>query len=293
MSKSKKLAFFGTEDFSLASLDKLIADDWPIVAVVTKPDSRAGRGRLLHEPKIKQLARQNGIKVLQPEKTSEIESELADLGVDSAILVAYGKILPGSTIKLFGHVINVHPSLLPRYRGPSPIEASILNGDARTGISLMELTEKMDAGPIYCQTDFKLTGSETRIKLRETLAELGAELLVSKLGAILSGEITAKAQPETEATYTKLIKKEDGWIDWQEPAEIIERKIRAYEDFPKTRANLFDKHPVIITKAKLVQTSEAGKLIIKCQPGWLEITELIAPSGRKISGSDFLKGYSQ
>jgi methionyl-tRNA formyltransferase len=292
MSKSNKLIFFGTEDFSAPSLEALLQADWTICAVVTKPDRPAGRGQKMHVPKVKQIAQARQIDVLQPENVREANAKLLEYGASAGILVAYGKILPQSTIELFpAGIINVHPSLLPKYRGPAPIEAAILNGDNKTGISLMELTQAMDAGPVYYQHRVDLNGNESRLLLLASLAKEGAEILRRQLQPILSGELKAIVQDDNSASYTKLITKEDGWIDWQEPAELIERKVRAYEGFPKARAKIFGKYEVVIKKVQVVESSAPDKLVVECQPGWLEILELIAPSGRSISGAEFLRGY--
>jgi len=292
MNKSKKLVFFGTEDFSVPSLQALIKSGWEIVAVVTKPDSPAGRGRRIHSPAVKLVAESNAVKVLQPDKVEEINQTLKDLDASAGVLVSYGKLLPKSTIDIFpSGIINVHPSLLPKYRGPSPIEAAILSDDTETGVSLMKLELKMDAGPVFYQERVQLNGSETRLQLQALLATLGANMLADKLAEIIEGKIAPKDQDESKATFTQLLKKDDGIIDWQEPATVIDKKIRAYAGYPKSRAKLFEKYDVVITKARSADAPSRNGLVVECKPGWLEITELIAPSGRVISGVDFLRGY--
>lgn len=293
MSKSKRLVFFGTEDFSVPTLEKLIQDGWNIAAVVTKPDSRGGRGQKLITPKVKELAKKHGINVLQPAKVDEINNAIAKIKPDFGILVAYGKIIPQSTIDLFpGGIINVHPSLLPKYRGPSPIEAAILNGDTETGVSLMRLSAGMDEGPVYEQKLIALTGTETKPDLYDRLAKEGAGFLADKLEAIAEGWLTPKPQTDSQATYTKLLKKEDGRMEFNRPAEEIERQIRAYIGWPKSPAKLFDQD-VIITKARVAHDENDGKLVIKCQPGYLDIVELIGPSGKTMQSADFLRGYKK
>lgn len=292
MDKSKKLVFFGSEDFSAPSLLGLIESGWQIPLVVTKPDSPAGRGLKLHSPEVKLIARTHSIGLVQTQDINEIARHIKAAEADIGVLVAYGKILPNSIIDLFPRgIVNVHPSLLPKYRGPSPIEAAILSGDKTTGVSLMQLTQKMDAGPVYIQQELALNGSETRLSLQSTLAKLGARLLADKLHLIISGQIQPSEQDDTKATYTKLLKKPDGWIDWNSPAASIERLVRAYLGYPKARTKLLDRYEVVITKSQLVEASKPGRLTVKCEPGWLEITELIAPSGRTMSGADFLRGY--
>ncbi len=280
MTKSKRLIFLGTEDFSAPALEALLAAGWPVLAVVTKPDSPAGRGQQLKSPKVKDLAEKAKIKVLQPDKLTGINDEVAALKPDFGVLVAYGKIIPQSTLDLFPDgVINLHPSLLPRYRGPSPIEAAILNGDKETGLSLIRLTAQMDAGPVYAQQRVELKGTETKPELYRLLARQGADFLLKRLEAIADGYLAPKPQIEAEATYTKLIKKEDGVLDMSKPAEQLEREVRAYAGWPKSSMELFGQK-VIVTKAEVID-------------GKFQIKELIAPSGREMSGADFNRGYQK
>jgi len=299
MKKSAKLVFFGTDDFAVLSLQALLDDGWQVSAVVTKPDARAGRGRQLKVSGVKEIAQRHGIKkIFQPGNLAEIEHEIAALKPKLGILVAYGKLIPDKFISLFpGGIINVHPSLLPVWRGPSPIETAILNGDKQTGISLMRLTASMDTGPVYAQTAVALGGSEDRLGLAHDLAEKGARFLVEKLPEIINGSIKPIPQDNSKASYSQLLKKEDGWLDKSRPAEVLERQVRANLGFPKSRIKLFAKHEVVITKAQVANPPAGGendgRLIIKCNPGWLEILELIAPSGRTISGGDFLRGYQE
>lgn len=284
----KSLIFFGTEDFSVASLAALIDSGWPINAVVTKPDSRRGRGRLLAQPAVKKLAEAHGIEVLQPSSPADILQTLPK--AEAGVLVAYGKIIPQPIIDLFpGGIINLHPSLLPKYRGPAPIEAVILNAEQQTGVSLMSLSAQMDAGPIYAQQTVPLDGSETQSDLYEKLAGLGAEFLADKLPAILEGSLKAVEQDDRQATYTKLITKQDGLLDTSQPAEVLERQVRAYGAWPRCRLKL-NGQEIIVTKAKLASNTEDGDLIIPCQSGFLEILELIVPGQKPVTGRQFLIG---
>lgn len=300
MSKSSKptsskprLIFFGTEDFSAAALQHLLASDYELVAVVTKPAAPAGRGRQLKEPQVAELAKKAGIKVFQPAKVTEINDDIAGLRPTHGVLSAYGKILPQSTIDLFpGGIINIHPSLLPKYRGPSPIEAAILNGDKQTGVSLMQISAGMDEGPVYAQTTIDIPLQIDRVELSKLLAKVGADFLMTKLDVILDGTLSPSPQNSADATYTKLLSKDDGLVDFKEPASVIERKVRAYASWPKARAKL-QGHEVIITKSRVASSTSDGDLVVACQPGYLEILELTAPSGKTISGKDFLLGYKQ
>lgn len=294
MSKSNNLVFFGTEDFSAAALEALIAGDWLVLAVVTKPDSHSGRGQKLSPPKVKQLAQKHGIEVLQPQKVSDIDQKINALKPTHGVLVAYGKIIPQSTIDLFpGGIINIHPSLLPKYRGASPIESAILNGDKQTGISLMRLSAGMDEGPVYAQKKIALNGREDKSGLYEKLARQGAAYLLEQLPAIVGGWLTPTPQIASDASYSKLLKKDDGLMDFKDKtAEELEREVRAYLGFPRSRATIEDQE-VVVTKARVVQAKSDGDLVLPAKSGYLEIEELIGPSGRKMSGKDFLHGYNR
>ncbi len=223
----------------------------------------------------------------------DIPTDLARMaaGAPAAILAAYGHIIPQKVLELFPEgIINIHPSLLPLYRGPTPIEAAILEGAKETGISLMKLVPELDAGPIFAQAKIKLAGNETKQQLADKLSDLGTKLLISELPKILDGSKKPMSQNDELATYTKRIKKTDGWIDFKKPAEQIEREVRAYAGWPRSRAKIFGKE-IIITKVRVAANESNGDLVIQCQPGWLEIQELIAPSGLTMSGVDFLRGY--
>ena len=293
MKKSNRLIFFGTEEFSVHSLETLVEAGWNVAAVVTKPDKPRGRGQAITPSAIKNIAETNNIPVLQPERPMDVYSQLADIMPTGGVLVSYGAIIPQSVIDLFpGGIVNVHPSLLPLYRGPAPIEATILKGDTHTGISLMQLTAKMDAGPVFAQKRVALNGDEDQISLSEKLAVIGAHFLIEKLHLIASGFLQPHAQDESQATYTKLLEKENGKIDWSLPAEIIERQVRAYIRFPRSYTSLKGRR-VLITKVRIANGPDDGKLVKVAKPGWIEILELIGPSGRKMSGADFIRGYAQ
>lgn len=286
------IVFFGTEDFSLASLSALIAAGFPIAAVVTKPDSKKGRGQHLSFPKVKTFALQHDLPVWQPAKLADLHTSIQSLGSPMGVLVSFGKIIPQSLIDLFPYgIINVHPSLLPKYRGPSPIESAIFNGDTITGVSIMQLSAAMDAGPVYTQQRVTLAGDETQITLYTMLAETGAKLLVESLPRIINNSLAPAPQDSTEATYCHLLQKSHATLRPDTMSAIqAERKVRAHLAFPKTKY-IFNNHSVIITKAHVSQTQKTP-LDILCQDGiYLSIDELVAPSGRPMTAQAFLNGY--
>ncbi len=290
---SKPIVFFGTEDFSLHALRGLVEAGYPVVAVVTKPDSKRGRHQKLTPPPAKVYAEQRAIPVWQPAKLSDITADIRSFGDVTGVLVSYGKIIPQSIIDLFSPgIINVHPSLLPRYRGPSPIESALSNGDPTTGVSIMLLSALMDAGPVFTQTIQPLVGTETRSELYRTLASAGTGTLLAALPAILDGSLQPTPQDDAAATYCQLLDKKDTWL---QPAALTaaqaERLVRAHLGFPKTKTTVLG-HDIIITKAHISMESKTP-LDIVCQDGAsLSVDELIAPSGRAMSAQAFLNGYA-
>ncbi len=289
----KKVIFFGTEDFSLTALQGLVEADYNVVAVITKPDSKRGRKQILTPPAVKVYAKSQHIPVWQPAKLLDIATDIQALGSPIGVLVSYGKIIPDSIINLFKPgIINVHPSLLPLYRGPSPIESAIINGDSRTGVSIMQLATQMDAGPIYAQITYPLSSHESKPELYHQLATAGTKLLLSTLPAIIDESLRPAAQADNLATYCQLLAKEDAWLQSDQlTAEQAERKVRAHLGFPKTKTTILG-HEIIITKARVTNEPKTP-LDVVCRGGaYLSIDELIAPSGRLMTAQAFLNGYA-
>ncbi|MBI3889675.1 methionyl-tRNA formyltransferase [Candidatus Saccharibacteria bacterium] len=263
---SNQIVFFGTEDFSLGALEALISAGYSIAAVVTKPDMPKGRGQNVVAPPVKILATAHNIPVWQPVRLSEMIEPLTSLQNPVGVLVSYGKIIPQRIIDLFSPgIINVHPSLLPKYRGPSPIETAILKGDTHTGVSIMQLSAAMDAGPIYTQLAVTTNGNESSEELYEQLGKIGSQLLIESLPEIVSGELKPTEQDHANATYCQLIQKSDGIIDWNKTGASIERQIRAYHQWPQSRA-MIGPLEVIITDAQTYLTAKKA-------PGTVDITE--------------------
>lgn len=291
---SKTIIFFGTDDFSLITLKNLVGYGYNVAAVVTKPDSKSGRGQQLERPAVKEFALQNNIEVWQPDKVSEIDEKIKKLGSDIAgVLASFGKIIPSTTIDLFKPgIINVHPSLLPKYRGPSPIESVILSGDKITGVSIMKLTPDMDNGPIYGQIVHQLSGKETRIDLRKALADAGTMTLITLLPNILDESIQPIPQNDSEASYCRLLSKNDSLLNPEEiTSSEAERQIRAFLEFPKSKIDVLGR-TVVVTKAHL-SDDQKSPLDVRFKDGKiLSIDELIAPSGNKITAREFINGYS-
>jgi methionyl-tRNA formyltransferase len=282
-------------------LRALINAGFSVAAVITKPDSQKGRGHKRIAPTVKKIAIEHNIPVLQPKKLSEITETITRLQPVTGVLVSFGKIIPQSIIDLFTPgIINVHPSKLPLYRGPSPIESAILNGDTETGVSIMQLSAAMDAGPVYTCIDHPLTGQETQSELYEALAEVGANELVRILPQIISGVLQPLPQDENKATYCQLIQKQDGILNLQKSAEQLEREIRAYKGWPGSRTTL-GSIDAIVTSAHVEECSGSiaqllgepqQTLSLQCGDGCHLFIDALKPVGKKeMPVQAFLAGY--
>ena len=260
-----RLIFMGTPEFAipvLASLTKI--SDSEVVAVYTPPDRAAGRGRKARTSPVKDYAVQLGIQVKQPEtfRSAEVQAELTDLQPDAIIVAAYGKLLPKPVLDLpeMG-CLNIHPSLLPRHRGPSPVATTILNRDGVTGVTIMLLDEGMDTGPLIAQHEFFLQGDENTDDLTKALFELGARLLVETLPKWKSGEIQSESQDESIASVSRKLERSDGLVDWNLTADELERRARAFTTWPGLFTNWNE------SNLKLVDVSYHGVDSSKWEPG--------------------------
>jgi len=230
-----KIIFVGTPEFGAIVLEGLIKGGYRPILVITAPDKPVGRKQILTPPPVKLLASKYGIPISQPKEIRNSKSEIRKLEPDLIVVAAYGQILPKEILDIpkFG-CLNIHPSLLPKYRGPSPIQFTILEGDDKTGVTVIKMTEKVDAGPVLAQKEIELNGKEFYTDLHNKLAELGGKLLTEIIPKWIEGKIKAILQDETKATYSKILKKEDGRIDWKKPAKVIERQVRAFNPWPGT-----------------------------------------------------------
>ncbi|MBN1217419.1 MAG: methionyl-tRNA formyltransferase [Anaerolineae bacterium] len=260
----------GTPDFAVPALSALISSaaskPWEVVAVVTQPDRPRGRGKKLAAPPVKSVAQQAGINVLQPKtlRTQEAVAGLAVLKPDLIVVAAFGQILRRNVLDLPPHgCLNIHASLLPRWRGAAPVIAAIQAGDTQTGITLMLMDEGLDTGPIIAQRRIPITTSHTGGILTAELAELGATLLVETLPAWLARDITPQPQNDTLVTLAPRLKKEDGAIDWSQPAIAIERQVRAFDPWPGT----FTEGPRGPFKVLAVEVAAAVSNSVQGEPG--------------------------
>jgi methionyl-tRNA formyltransferase len=229
-----RVVFMGTPDFAVPSL-QILVEKYHVVGVVTQPDRPAGRGRRLQPPPVKVVAEAAGIPVYQPAslRREEAAVPLREWQPDLIVVAAYGQILRPHVLNLPPHgCLNVHASLLPRWRGASPIQHAILAGDAETGVSLMKMDAGMDTGPVYVQEKLAIAPDDTAATLHDRLALLGGQLLGTHLDAILDGRLPPTPQDDGQATYAPLIKKEDGRLDWHEPTAQLARRVRAMTPWP-------------------------------------------------------------
>ena len=230
------LVFMGTPAFAAPALGALLDAGHNVAGVFTQPDRRAGRGRRLTPPPVKTFAEERGIPVFQPASLRDNATAaalLARLAPDAIIVAAYGLFLPTVILELprLG-CLNIHPSLLPKYRGPSPVVSAMLEGETRTGVTVMLLDEGMDSGPILAQVERPIGGAETADALTDHLFEIGAALLTQTLDEWAAGELSPTPQNDADATFTRRLTREDGRLDWSEPADALDRRVRAMTPWP-------------------------------------------------------------
>ena len=297
-----RIVFMGSPDFAVPSLQALSAQ-FDVVGVVTQPDRRAGRGRRMQGPAVKQRAEQLGIPCIQPVRIREPEavSQVQDWEPDLIVVVAYGQIIRKGLLDLPPHgCINVHASLLPRWRGASPIQAAILHGDGQTGITIMQMDAGMDTGPIIKQQSTPIGPAETGGELSERLAPMGASLLLESLPAWIAGRIQSHPQTEDDATYTSLLKKSDGELNWHHPAERLARQVRAFNPWPRSYFQWKDLR-IVVQNARAIEPGlsqmQAGRIQVVNQfpavttSQGLLLLETVQPAGKRSMGADaFLRG---
>jgi methionyl-tRNA formyltransferase len=303
-----KLIFMGTPEFAVPSLEGLIADGHEVAAVFTQPDKPAGRGKHLRTPPVKDLALQHAITVDQPAKiktNDEVRAIFEAISPDACIVAAYGKILPEWLLAIprLG-CINVHASLLPKYRGAAPINWAIANGEHETGVTIMQMDAGMDTGPMLAKGAITIGDEETAPEVSARLARLGADLLSETLARIERGEIKPAPQDNTEATYAPMLKREDGLIDWQMSAREIANRVRGFQPWPGSYTS-FRGSKLIIWRARDVSemTSPEGvdvgailsiddnAVTIACAGrSAMRVEELQVEGKRRMSAREFVNG---
>ncbi|MBP5985942.1 MAG: methionyl-tRNA formyltransferase [Azonexus sp.] len=294
-----RLIFAGTPEFAAQALRAIVAAGHEVALVLTQPDRPAGRGMALQPSAVKKVALEHGIEVFQPLtlKDAEAQAKIAAVGADVMVVAAYGLILPQAVLDLprFG-CINIHGSLLPRWRGAAPIQRALLAGDAETGVCIMQMEAGLDTGPVLLRGAFPIETSDTTATLHDRLAGLGATLVVEALGRL---PLPAEAQPAEGVTYAHKIEKSEALIDWSKSATELDRHIRAFNPFPGAQA-LFGGQTVKIWQARPVETEgengtilsiDRSILVVACGEGALAISELQKAGGKRLPVQQFLAGH--
>jgi methionyl-tRNA formyltransferase len=298
-----RIVFMGTPESAVPSLRRLIDDGHEIVAVWTQPDKPAGRGKQLHGSPVKQFALERGLTIHQPQKikTDEAKELFTSHKADVAVVVAYGKILPQEFLEApHQGCINVHFSLLPKYRGAAPVNWAIVNGETETGVTTMRIVQELDAGPILLQKATQIGEDDTGLELLKTLADVGADLISETIPNL--DQITPRPQVDSEATFAPILKREDGLIDWSMDAFAIERRVRGWQPWP-TAHTTFTSHRLIVwaaapewieqlrfTPGQIIEASR-DRLIVACGEGTaLRLLEVQPQDSRRMSVRDFLNG---
>ena len=303
MSPSWPIVFMGTPEVAAVSLERLLEGPDPVVGVVTQPDRPTGRGQRRAPSPVRRVAESHLIPVLTPEKLRDplFAATLTSWAPQLIVVVAYGRILPSSVLELPPQgCLNVHYSLLPKYRGASPVVWTILGGEEKSGVTTMKLVKEMDAGPILFQEEISLAPDETAASLETKLTPIGARLLLETIRRLKEGSITPKPQKGEDATYASLLKKEDGRIDWTRPAEAIERRVRAFYPWPSAYTYLRGKL-LKVYRAKVILGEEKGDPgeVVRADSGGLRIAtgqevlsleEVQLENKKRLVAAEFLKG---
>lgn len=295
-----KLIFAGTPEFAAAALAALADAGHDIALVLTQPDRPAGRGMALQASPVKRLAEARGLPVFQPPtlKDAEAQARLAAVGADAMVVAAYGLILPQAVLDLPRHgCLNIHASLLPRWRGAAPIQRAILAGDFETGVCIMQMEAGLDTGPVLLAEATPISADDTAATLHDRLAALGARLIVDALARL---PLPAVAQPDAGVTYAAKIDKAESAIDWTRPAAEIDRQIRAFDPFPAAQSTLAGT-PVKLWRAvpaaghgRPGEVLAAGRdgIVVACGDGALCVGELQKAGGKRLSAVQFLAGHA-
>jgi len=297
-----RLAFLGTPAFAVPTLEAVVAAGHDVLAVVTQPDRPRGRGQQAAASPVKEAALGLGLPVYQPERIRRPEAVeyLRALQLDAMVVVGYGQIIPQSVIDLAPlGIINVHASLLPKYRGAGPIQWAILNGETRTGVTTMRIDAGLDTGDMLLKAETEIGPEETAVELGRRLAAMGADLLVLTLRGLEAGTITLEKQDPAQASHAPMLKKEDGHIDWSRPAAAIHNQVRGLQPWPGAYASFRGQTLHVWRSGVGGQGSGVGDpgsivslrpLVVECGEGALELLEVQLEGRKKISAADLVNG---
>lgn len=304
MNKNPKIIFMGTPDFAVPSLKSLLKHGYNVAHVVTQPDRPKGRGRKVIPTPVKQAALNAGLDVSQPPsvRNEQFVEKLRTIGADIFVVVAFGHILPKTLLEVpkIG-AINIHASLLPKYRGPAPIQWAILNREKETGVTAILLDEGLDTGKILKSTRIKITSDDTAASLHDRLSALGGDLLISTLREFETGDLDPVPQDLSQATYSPMLKKSDGHIQWKMPVEALEAFVRGMTPWPgaftfhgKKRLKIFKARPIysdVTDPPGTVLKGFPDELRVATGKGILSIVEIQGESGKRLPAEKFLRGY--
>jgi methionyl-tRNA formyltransferase len=303
MATNWPIVFMGTPEIAAVTLKELLQGPDPVVGVVTQPDRPAGRGQKTISSPVRGVAESHGVPVIAPEKIRDpgFLATLNDWNPQIIVVVAFGRILPATILDLAPHgCVNVHYSLLPKYRGAAPAAWTIINGEEKAGVTTMRLEQKMDAGPIYLQEEIAVAPDETTASLQDKLTPVGARLLLETIRRLKDGTLAPRTQDEAKVTFAPMIKKEDGLIDWSRSAAEIERRVRGFTPWPSAYSHLRGKL-MKVHRAKVIATTERGNPgeIIRADgngfwvatgSGALSLEEVQLENRKRLLGVEFLKG---
>jgi methionyl-tRNA formyltransferase len=298
-----RVVFLGTPDFAVPSLNALISSRHQVVGVFTQPDRPKGRGKQLAEAPVKSAARAAGLTIYQPERIRRPESVdlVKSLAPDLIVVVGYGQIIPQAIIDLpkYG-ILNVHASLLPKYRGAAPIQWAIANGETQTGVTIMQIDAGLDTGDMLLKASVPIAQDETAPELSARLAPIGARLLVEVLQQIATQSVRREKQNEAEATYAPVLKKEDGLIDWLRPAQEIYNRLRGFTPWPGAYTT-FRGQQLLVLRARVAEIAHASpgtlqsdnrKIFVGCgRNSALELLEVQLGGKKRMSAHAFINGY--
>lgn len=300
-----RIVFCGTPQFAVPTLRRLLSErEFEVLAAVTQPDRPRGRGHEVAASPVKKAALAAGVRVLQPEriKSEEAERELRGFSPDAIVIIAYGQIIPAGllTIPRLGW-INLHGSLLPKYRGAAPIQWAIANGETRSGLTTMRIDAGLDTGEILLQREMEIGPDETAPELAERIAEEGASLMAETLRKLAAGEVTPRAQDASRASHAPLLRKEDGRIDWKQPASAIYDRMRGFAPWPGAYTTFRGQTCHVWGKPVAGQATPGTPGVIRGEEGgvwaacggssWLEVEFVQLEGRRRISGREFLSGF--
>lgn len=302
-----RIVFFGTPEFAVPSLERLIASRHAVVAAVTQPDRPSGRGQRLDEPPVKKLSATHRIPVFQPERLKDVSflARLSDFNPELGVVAAYGRIIPDAVIEIprLG-LINVHASLLPRYRGAAPIQRAVMAGERETGVTIMRIVRELDAGPVFAAAARPIGPDETGDDVERGLALIGADLLIDTVDALASGRAREVPQDSSHATYATRLSKTDGLIDWRQPAQTIHDLVRALHRWPRAFTDLDGIRYVLLRTAvsterptpsvppgSVLRASAGTILVAAGNDTAIEILELQPPNRRPMTAREFLAGH--